>query len=264
MDCASARKKYVRIYYPMAKVTRIAFSKNLNAAKYEALCEQARRLGQIRSEVWQRYGSVAGIDLDARKVRDHWLRGGRVFDVLANAWKETLRDAMDDIRMHREAAKRKVRQAIRRRASDDKERKRLYILLKNDRWTGDSYLRRMMRKYWRRGHNHTHNQIVVRADNYTVFQLGGRTWIKIPGLLPRERVAIPLNTSVAPTGALRLILREGRVEIHYVIDVKQKDDCGDATIGVDKGFTEVMVDSDGEHYGESLGTQLAVESDFLN
>lgn len=42
----------------MAKVTRIAYSKKLNAAKYAALEEQARRLGRVRSEVWNRYGSV--------------------------------------------------------------------------------------------------------------------------------------------------------------------------------------------------------------
>ncbi|MCP4117747.1 MAG: transposase, partial [Desulfobacteraceae bacterium] len=33
------------------KATRIARSKNLNAGKYAALEEQARRLGTIRSEV---------------------------------------------------------------------------------------------------------------------------------------------------------------------------------------------------------------------
>jgi len=87
------------------KVTRILYSKRLNAGKYAALEEQARRLGRIRSEVWRRFGSIAGVGLRDRQVRDAWLREGRQFDVPANAWKETLRDAMADIKAQRESAK---------------------------------------------------------------------------------------------------------------------------------------------------------------
>ena len=247
----------------MAKATRIAFSKGLNAGKYAALREQARRLGRIRSEVWQRFGSMAGVPVRAREVRDQWLREGRTFDVLANPWKETLRDALDDIKAHREAAKKKVRRAIRRRSSDEDEQKRLYTLLKGRGWVADPYLRRLMRKYWRRGHNHTHNQIVVRSDNYKTFQRGGCMWVVIPGLAWRRPVRIPLSTTVAPTGTLRVILRDGRVEIHYAIDRPVVDDCGDRTVGVDKGYTEVLVDSDGDHHGPELGVLLRVKSDRL-
>ncbi len=247
------------------KVTRILYSRRLNAGKYAALEEQARRLGHIRTEVWQRYGSLAGVGLRDRQVRDQWLREGRTFDVSANAWKETLRDAMADIKTHREAAKVKARAAIRRHTSDEAERKRLYTLLKGDKWTEDAYLRRVMRKYLKRGHNHTHNQIVVRSDNYTVFEQGGRCWIKVPGLERGRRVAIPLDTTIdhAPSGTLRLILREGVVELHYTVEAESGRACGDREIGVDKGYTEAFVDSDGEHHGEELGELLQKESDYL-
>ncbi|MCP4698160.1 MAG: transposase, partial [Gammaproteobacteria bacterium] len=183
--------------------------------------------------------------------------------MLANPWKETLRDAMGDIKACREAAKVKVRTAVWRHAPDEAERKRLFTALKADKWTEDAYLRRMMRKHWKRGHNHTLNQIIVRSDSYTTFELGGRVWIKIPGLERGERIAIPLNTTVAPTGTLRLILRNGIVEVHYTIEVEEKTDCGDKAVGVDKGFTEVLTDSDGEHHGTGLGDVLKDESDYL-
>jgi len=247
----------------MAKATRIAFSKGLNARKYDALVEQARRLGVLRSEVWQRYGSIAGVGVRSRDVRDQWLCEKRVFDVSANAWKETLRDTMDDIKAHREAAKVKVRQAIRRHTSDNDEQKLLYALLKSDKWVKDPYLRRMMRKYWHRGHSHICNQIIVRSDNYRTFQRGGHAWVAIPGLESGKRVHIPLNTTVAPSGTLRLILRDGKVEIHHVIDRPVVDDCGDRTIGVDKGYTEVLVDSDGDHHGVELGPLLTDKSNKL-
>jgi hypothetical protein len=45
------------------KVTRIAYSRGLTAGKYGQLVEQARRLGRVRSLVWDRYGSITGVGL---------------------------------------------------------------------------------------------------------------------------------------------------------------------------------------------------------
>jgi hypothetical protein len=66
--------------------------------------------------------------------------------VLANAWKETVRDAVANIRAHREAAKSKVRRRVGRRQLPEAERKRLYTLLTRDQVTGDPLLRRWMRE----------------------------------------------------------------------------------------------------------------------
>ncbi|MFE9689265.1 RNA-guided endonuclease TnpB family protein [Micromonospora sp. NPDC005806] len=210
----------------------------MNERKYAALVEQARRLGRVRSEVWQRYGSVAGVGsgLRDRQVRDQWLAKGTHtrFGVLANAWKETVRDAMADIAANMEAAKVQVRRAIDRRTKDAAERKRMFTALKADQWATDPFLARQMRKRWKRGHN---------------------------------RIRIPLSTTVAPTGTLRLILRGGRVEVHYQVDASRlrssRRPGGDRTIGVDKGYTEALTDSDGDHHGPRLGELLATESDRL-
>ncbi|MGW3606571.1 RNA-guided endonuclease TnpB family protein [Micromonospora sp. NPDC005161] len=252
------------------KATRIAYSHRLNAGKYCALVEQARRLGQVRCEVWQRYGSAGGAGLTDREVRDRWLSEAihHRFGVLANAWKETVRDAMADIAATRESAKTQVRRAIRRRTSDQAEQKRLFSLLKADRWVDDPYLSRQIRSHRRRGHNHTHNQIVVRADqHHTRPDSDRRLWLAVPGLVRRQMVRIPLNTTVAPTGTLRLILRGDRVEIHYQIDAAtmkpSQRPCGTATLGVDKGYTEALTDSDGNHHGDRLGQLLTAESDRI-
>ena len=125
-----------------------------------------------------------------------------------------------------------------------------------------------MRRHWRRGKNHTHNQIIVRADQHnTRPDAHGRLWLAIPGLLRRQMVRIPLNTTVAPTGTLRLILRNNRLEIHYQIDAAQMKSshkpCGTREIGVDKGYTEVLTDCDGDRHGTDLGRLLTAESDRL-
>ncbi|MFE9690945.1 RNA-guided endonuclease TnpB family protein [Micromonospora sp. NPDC005806] len=254
------------------KVTQIAYSLRLNPGKYGALVEQARRLGRVRSEVWQSFGSIAGVGsgLRDRQLRDRWLADGThlQFGVLANAWKETVRDATADIAANLEAAKVEVRRAISRRTDDPVQRKRMLAALQAERWAQDPFLARQMRKHWKRGRNRTHDQIVVRADNYnTVVDGRGRLWLAVPGLQRRKMVRIPLSTNVAPTGTLRLILRGGRVEVHYQIDASQlrssQRPCGDRRIGVDKGYTEALTDSDGQPYGVRLGELLTAESDRL-
>ncbi|MCD0444527.1 zinc ribbon domain-containing protein [Glycomyces sp. A-F 0318] len=253
------------------KVTRIAFSRGLNASKYDQLAEQARRLGVVRSKVWREHGSVAGVGVRDRTIRDSWMRDGTGddFGVLANAWKETVRDAVADITARRASAKIRVRSAIRRHTTDEMERKRLYTALKSDRWTADPYLSRMMRRHARRGRNRTCNQIIVRSDQYKTFTLteGGDCWLAVPGLERRQLVKIPLDTRTAPSGTLRLILRGGRIEVHYTIDAtgmkSSQRPSGDRTLGVDKGYTEVLIDSDGEQHGTGLGELLTAESDRL-
>ncbi|MBB5805836.1 transposase [Saccharothrix ecbatanensis] len=251
------------------KVTRIAYSRNLNAGKYALLVEQARRLGRVRSEVWQRYGSVSGSRLSDRQIRDQWMAAGTAarFGVLANAWKETLRDAVGDITANRAAAKAHVRKVVSRRVVDVAERKRLFSALKTDTWAEDPFLSRLMRKHRKRGRNRTHNQIVIRSDQYRTFTLtgGGDSWLSVPGVERRQSVLIPLDTTVAPSGTLRLILRDKRVEVHYQIDAfslrSSKRPAGGSEIGVDKGYTEVLTDSDGVHHGTELGRLLSSESD---
>jgi hypothetical protein len=127
---------------------------------------QARRLGRVRSWVWDRYGSVTGVGLSDRRIRDAWMADGTAtsFGVLGNAWTETVRDEVADIRAHREAAKATVRRRVGRGLLPEAERKRLCTLLTRDRWTGDPLVRRWMRQRWRRGHNHTSNQIIIRSD----------------------------------------------------------------------------------------------------
>ncbi|MFI0467991.1 zinc ribbon domain-containing protein [Saccharopolyspora sp. 5N102] len=254
----------------LVKVTRIAYSQDLNSGKYVQLVEQARRLGRVRGEVWLRYGSVNGAGLSDREIRDRWMADGtaELFGVLANAWKETVRDAVADITANRAAAKAAVRKAIHRRTSDQAEQKRMYTALKRDKWAEDPFLSRQMRKHWKRGRNRTHNQIVVRSDQYRTFTLAedGDVWLAVPGLQRRQLVRIPLSTTVAPSGTLRLILRDGRVEVHYQIDASAMPSsanlAGDREIGVDKGYTEVLTDSDGQHHGTELGVLMTSESDY--
>ena len=255
----------------MAKVTRIVYSNNLNQGKLDQLKEIASRLGNLRQEVWHRYGSISVVGLTHRQIRDSWLAESRQFDVPARLWKETLRDTFDDICLYREAAKAKVRKAIVKRTmvgapqKDQIQRKRLFTLLKHDKWAEDRYLRRMMRKHFKHGVTNVDNQIILDTGCYTAYERNGQAWIKAQGLESGKRITIPLNTNRVPKGTLRLILRDGCVEVHYTIESYQCscNPCGEEVVGIDKGYSEAFIDNDGQVHGDGLGAVLSAESDYL-
>lgn len=237
--------------------TRILCSVDLNVGKFAALQSQAELLGAVRSEVWQRFGSLRGVGARHRDIRSEWVKTRDFSPLPAKAWKETLRDALDDIRLYEAAAKEKVRQQIHARFSEDADRKRYFGLLKSDGWITDPLLCRWMRKAKKHGQNHTHNQIVVEAGVYSQFKgKDGNTWLKVPSLIKGQRIAIPLNSKVTLRGTLRLILRGGCVEVHYFTNGRKHGPCGTGITGLDKGYTEVLADSDGQLHGIGFGKLL--------
>lgn len=249
------------------KITTSAQSKNLTASKLERLTEVASRLGKLRSEIWNEFGSLKGVNLTHRQIRDSWLAENKLFNVPARLWKETLRDVIDDIHLYCEAAKEKVRKAIAKRYKDKKTQKLASSKLKSGQWVEDSYLRRLMRRYFKHGHTCVKNQLIFDSCCYKAFTFGGKAWIEVMSLEKGNRIAIPLNTTHLPSGTLRLIVKTNYVEVHYAIN--HQTQCNTrgsgqvAEIGVDKGYSEVFVDSDGEVHGEGLGTVLSAESDAL-
>lgn len=250
------------------KITTIAKSKALTTAKLKRLTELASRLGKLRTEIWNEFGSIKGVNLTHRQIRDNWLSENKSFNVPARLWKETLRDVIDDIHLCCEAAKGKVRKAIAKRYTNKKTQKAAYSKLKSGQWVKDNYLRRMMRKYFKHGHTSVKNQIILDSDCYTAFTFGGKAWIDVMSLEKGNRIAIPLNTTRLPSGTLRLIVKTNYVEVHYAINSSSQCNIlksGDSPeIGVDKGYSEVFVDSEAEVHGEGLGSLLSAESDRLN
>ena len=250
-----------------AKVTRILHSQDLNRSKYDRLVAIAALCGRVRGEAWQRCSGWSTARHSSREIRDAWMAEGYDWHGLpARLGRATLLDALGDIHACREAAKVPVRKAIwRRTEGDEEERHRLYSLLKQNRWTEDSFLHRQMRKRWKGGTSRVKNQIVLEPGAYTTQVWHGHAWIHMQGMERGKRIAIPLKEKHTPSGQLRIILQDdGQLEIHYAVnedDACSTKPCGDGTVGVDKGYTEAYTDSDGERHGEGLGDLLAAESD---
>lgn len=208
-------------------VTRIAYSDDLNQAKYEALTEIAQRCGSVRTEVWHNYGSVSSLDAKFRPVRNEWIAVEHIKNLPQRIWRATLSDVLGDIKANRESAKINVKSHIFRNINDKKLRQESFKKLKNDSvWVNDSYQRRLMRKYWKHGKNHTQNQIVLEPGSYKRFRYNGKNYIEVISLKKGKRIAIPLKTNYSITGQIRLILRDSQVEIHYTIDNTDERGCG--------------------------------------
>jgi hypothetical protein len=134
------------------KVTRIAYSDDLNQNKYDfeakvflekllprKLNEIAKQCGSIRTEVWRNYGSIGGLGARFRPVRDGWIADGRMKNLPQRIWRTTLSDTLDDVKANREAAKEKVVRHIFRNIKEEDKRKELFKKLKNDSvWVNNS------------------------------------------------------------------------------------------------------------------------------
>ncbi len=71
-----------------------------------------------------------------------------------------------------------------------------------------------------------------------------------------KRLVLPLHGNPDISGEIRVIIHpDNRVEIHYPKKVEKivPPLRSQEAIGIDRGFTEVYVSSDGEFYGLGLG-----------
>lgn len=256
----------------MSLVTRCVVSKNLTKAKYTRLTEMARLCGAVRAEAWRRYGGLNGLGKNPRDIRDQdWMRSdglGATTQLPARIWKATLEDALNAIKANRASAVTECTKKVWRSKRCELDKKLLTAMLRNETWTKNNLLHRLMRRQLPHGKSHTYNQIVFDIQGYSCFTLNDQCWIKVSSLRRGRRLAIPLGQfNHQITGAIRICMRDdGEVAIFYTVnemDACVTRPCGDQELGIDKGFSEVFTDSDGQRHGTDLGQLLTQESDHL-
>jgi len=243
------------------KVTRIFYSEKLTASKLAELRHIADLLGRVRIDVWNRFGSISGVNKGHREIRNEWVASKYIKDIPARLWKATVIDTHGDIKAYRAAAADKAKKRVFKKHTDQMIRRCLCRALNNGEWVEDAYLRRLMRKYFKHGHTHVNNQIILDTGCYTWFEKGGRGWLSVQGMTRGKRIAIPLSTNHPVQGTIRLIVKDV-VEVHHLITSEGRP-CGTGEIGIDKGFTEAFIDSDGDTHGEGLGKQITSNSNKL-
>ncbi|WP_028209454.1 transposase [Paraburkholderia mimosarum] len=251
----------------------ITVTRTLHAipSSLRAIRASCKAMAFVRADLWRRYGALGTVGKSAADIRKEVTAGGWYsgLSVDGTIRAETTKDAVNDILTYKAAACAKVRQAIAKRTSDQNERKRLYTLLKSDKWREDGYLHRMMRKHFRHGVSSCDNQFIVRSDKHESRIVGGRLTVTIRIAKQYGEPLVLTTTSsgknVDLTGCnLRVILKGESVEIHYATEKTAGRPCGTAEIGVDKGYSEAFTDSDGRHHGDNFGAVLTAHSDQVS
>ena len=249
-------------------VTRILTAQCESQTQINKMCKV---IGFMRADIWRRYSALGNVGKNAAVIRKEITEQGFYADLLVDGTirAETTKDVVNDVLTYKSAALRLVRQAVNKRTKDKEEQQRLYALLRQDKWLEDGYLHRMMRKHFRHGVSHTNNQFIVRADKHTETVINGRLTITIQ-IAKKFGDHLVLTTNTNGKGVnlagknLRIIVKDKGIEVHYATEKEAKKACGTQETGVDKGYTEAFVDSDGEVYGGQFGKVMREYSDQVS
>jgi len=241
-------------------------TRTLRANVPPELAPICKAMGFVRADLWRRMGGLGTVGKDVREVRGELLPLHANLPVDGTIRNTTTLDVIQSVYTFRAAAMVKVRQAIAKRTKDQAECKRLYGLLRGGNWTSDPFLHRQMRKHFRHGRSQVANQFMVRSDKFTIRVEAGKLVIRLT-IAKKYGHDIDLVTTTNGKNVdlagknLRICVKDGFTEIHYAVEKGPGRAHGDQVIGVDKGYTEALTDSDGEHHGPAFGDVMTAYSD---
>ena len=268
---------------------------NATQKKLDELYEIARRYTSVKNEVFQRYGSLSGLQYLSypRQVRDEWVKTGYTnkFRLQARYWKQALDEGFSNIKSNWSNAIEKTRKNLfKNRTFSEDEKHYAFYLLKTTgllykaislqrfslsdkfketiirRGKVHKYLKSKIRKHLgRKPYQFKQQSFQIDQNMYDVYKDNkGRLWIGIMGLTPRKRIILQMSSSVEPTGNLRVVLKGKHMEVHHAEDIQISPIEGKEKIAIDKGFTTVITSNSGKKYGEGFNEILKTESDRLS
>lgn len=232
-----ARKKKV---FGMTTVTRIAIVGNLELNKWKSdeLDTIASRLGRLRSDLWNEYGSLKAWSVSEYDLDKILRPNNSKYELPAKLWETTLYDVIGDIHTVQASCIEKVLLTLGLRYEKFTDSKSVaQNVLESREWLNHPKLRTLVRKFWGRGHTRVANQIVVKEYNCQT-DSKGIVWLQFSGIKKGKVLRIPTTLKTEMTGQLRLIKRGGKWCIHYSMDVQTapKRKAG-LSIGVDRGYS---------------------------
>ncbi|MFM7189371.1 MAG: hypothetical protein ACKOX2_00945 [Microcystaceae cyanobacterium] len=249
-------------------VTRMAIlgTQELNQWKLEELDAIASRLGKLRCDLWNEFGSLKAWGIHKFEI-DKQLRPFREkYQLPAKLWDSTLYDVIDNIHLVQASCIEKVMKALGQSYQTFPSKKGvLQLTLESRDWLNYPKLCSLVRKYWHLGHTKVKNQIVLRVFD-TQADKNGVVWLRFGGLEKGKSIKVPTTLPHEVTCQLRLIKRADRWEIHYTTDIQKAEPKTDGLIiSCDRGYTEVYATSsnDGARFiGSDFGSLQTNETDY--
>lgn len=231
-----------------------------------------QRLGIVRSETYNKLGGINYWGLDWKKayplVRS--FRAPESLSLPSKLMEWTVSDVSKVIGAQQAACIEALRRDIWCRYPGDEnkgKRKECYKQLKTADFLTDSFLHRIVRKQYQRGHSWVRNQIVYQQGGYTCKRISRHTYqLELAGLQRGKRNKIIVRSNRKIKGQIRLIYNKDldRFEVHMLVNLGTVDTPKELrTVGIDKGYTEAYYDSDGNIHGAGLGKLASKKSNRI-
>ena len=260
-----ARKRKVK---GVSTVTRIAIigTKQLNKWKSDELDLISSRLGQLRSDLWNEFGSLKAWGISEYAIDKILRPNNGKYQLPAKLWETTLYDVIGNIHAVQASCIEKILDTLNVRYQKAESKKSVaQHVLESGEWLEHPQLHKLVRTFYYRGHTKVSNQIVVKQYDCQIDK-NGVVWIRFGGLTPGKTLKIPTTLKSEITSQIRLIKRLNRWEIHYTTDIVSapKRSTG-LDIGVDRGYSEVYVTSSNDEarfIGTDFGKLQTTESDY--
>ncbi|AOY81838.1 zinc ribbon domain-containing protein [Moorena producens JHB] len=226
------------------------------------LFEMMQRLGVVRSESYNKLGSVNHWGIDWRKAYS-FVRSFRTPESLglpSKLMEWTVSDVAKAISAQQAACIEALGKILHKRFPGQENKKRrneCYKQLSSPSFVDNPFLHRIVRKQFQRGHSSTRNQIVYQQGGYSCKRISRHTYqLELAGLHRGKRNRILVRSNRKITGQIRVIynLQLQRFEIHFLVNYGVVNVSSERrSLGVDKGYTEAFYDSDGRTHGRGLG-----------
>ena len=253
-------------------VTRIGYCVGGDVEKARVM---ARRAGRLRSDIWNKYGSLQAWGINHQKLYKEFQKTNppQMYQLDQKQWQKTFERVINEIHACQEAAKTTVIRKIYRHFQPEKYRggkeikdtsfrAELLLSLNSLEWMQYPLLHRWMRKAYHRGHTYVNNQICVGISNGAVVKRVSRNVVSVTisgdkiGKGKYEKLNLLFKVGrTTPTGIFQLLFddRTKEVRLHFPKIIKRVAATGQGKSGLDKGYTEAFTDSNNVVYGEGIG-----------
>ncbi|MDJ0575129.1 MAG: zinc ribbon domain-containing protein [Xenococcaceae cyanobacterium MO_234.B1] len=274
-----ARKKISKTEYC---ITWQAQGFNNETAELAKGIEIANRLGKLRQDIWNKYGSLQAWGYKSDKLIKEFKQTNppSLYQVAYKPWERTFQSVIDDIHAVQEAAKSFVIRKIYRYFQPEKIivkgktcflehtsfRKELVKSLNSTEFMQYPLIKRWVRQEYHRGHTWVKNQIVLDASDCNITRSGSIVTISLPGEPKGKRSYERINLKfrcgrVKPTGRLRIIFEDDNVRLCYPKVVTKQENHNTSIVGIDKGYTEGFYGSDGVVYADGIGKLMTAATE---
>lgn len=260
-----ARKKKIK---GVRTVTRVAIvgTLELNKWKSNELDLISSRLGLLRSDLWNEFGSLKAWGVSEYAIDKALRPNNAKYQLPAKLWEATLYDVIGDIHAVQASCIEKVLDFFNLRYQLNSAKKSVaQHVLESGEWRLHPMLRKLVRLFHQRGHTKVSNQIVIKAYDCQT-DARGVVWIRFGGLVSGKTLKLPTTLKGEIKGQFRLINCSSKWYIHYTTDIESapKRDTG-LDIGADRGYSEVYATSSNDNarfIGTNFGKLQTTESDY--